>query len=102
MSQKLYDYADKDTPSFVNVPRNVVGLATWLFGRLGVGAIFLIMVYQVYEDNKKQMDRFMVVYEKQIEINAKQSASLSSIEETLKLQALEIRSLYERRIIDTK
>lgn len=59
MSQdELHSLAEKDTPPHVDVPNSWPGLACWMVGKFGVGAIFMAMVYFLYVDLKSSNERF--------------------------------------------
>ena len=60
---ELHAIAEQDTPEHVEVPNTWPGLAVWLVGKFGVGAIFMFMVWFLYQDLKVSNERFSKVTE---------------------------------------
>lgn len=48
----LQEYANDDTPNFVNIPPTWSGIASWLFGRFGIAVIFVYSSWMFYQDSK--------------------------------------------------
>jgi len=63
---ELHALAENDTPEHVDVPNSWPGMACWMVGRFGVGAIFMGMVYFLYADLKASNERFSKLTEANI------------------------------------
>jgi hypothetical protein len=50
MTQKLAEFANKDTPAEIYVPATWPALITWAVGKFGIGVIFAAMLIPVYLD----------------------------------------------------
>lgn len=49
---KITRYADNDTPENVKVGNDTYQLFIWAAGRFGIGIIFLIMTWILYQDQR--------------------------------------------------
>jgi hypothetical protein len=75
--------ANDSTPASVTVPANLTGLMTWAIGKLGVGAIFLYMVYILHAENVNQNERILRMLEIRASVDAQYSNSLLQLTQAI-------------------
>jgi len=60
---EIIGYAKSDTPEDVHIPPTWAGVGAWLLGRYGVGALFMGMVFFLYQDLKAANERYSAISE---------------------------------------
>lgn len=57
LREKLTRYAEEDTPHQISMEGSVINLVVWALGRFGIGIIFLMMTYMLYQDQRADNEK---------------------------------------------
>jgi hypothetical protein len=76
----LHSLAQADTPSTVDVPKDMTGLLFWAIGRFGSGILLALAcgyaLTRVYEDHAKQTQQLMTILETRAKLDSEMTAAL--------------------------
>lgn len=81
---ELHEKAMNDTPKEVEVPNSWPGLAVWVLGRWGIGAIGFVFLYVVYQDLRMSNERFAVISEKNVLVLEQLASKIQATNEAIK------------------
>jgi hypothetical protein len=76
----LHSLAQADTPSTVDVPKDMTGLLFWAIGRFGSGILLAMAcgyaLTRVYEDHAKQTQQLMTILETRAKLDSEMTSAL--------------------------
>ncbi len=76
--------AQNDTPDDVIIPKNWSGIAMWMLGKWGVGAVFLGMVWFLYQDLRESNKQFAAVAQANVAAMTTLVAKLEANQDTMR------------------
>lgn len=97
-AETLHQIAQNDTPSAVNVPKDMQGLVVWAVGRFGSGILLAAAcawaLSKVYADHSKQTDRMLTLLEQRAKADSELATALFRFNQALDELAKEARAAH--------